>query len=161
MSRKKERDRKSQSAEELLVLLTTGLVIMDIKSGHPSPVMTDSPQISNSRLTVRQSRPPHSSSSSQNNNLLLTVPRKKTGIIDDVKANAWFDAMIASSPTPALVNKDNDATTTDMTYREWTVCPLLCILSLVNFSEHHSLVFYPLIYVSVLAGQVSISSYYF
>ena len=99
---------------------------MDIKSGHSSPVMTDSPQISNSRLTVRQSRPPYSSSSSssssssQNNNLLLTVPRKKTGIIDDVKANAWLDAMIASSPTPALVNKDNDATT-DMTYHEWTV----------------------------------------
>ncbi|KAG2299024.1 hypothetical protein Bca52824_035496 [Brassica carinata] len=102
---------------------------MDIKSGHSSPVMTDSPQMSNPRLTVRQSRPPYSSSSSsaaaatavsQNNNLLLTVPRKKTGILDDVKANAWLDAMIASSPTPALVNKDNDATT-DMTYQEWTV----------------------------------------
>ncbi|CAN7066239.1 hypothetical protein IGI04_039850 [Brassica rapa subsp. trilocularis] len=100
---------------------------MDIKSGHSSPVMTDSPQISNSRLTVRQSRlPPYSSATavSQNNNLLLTVPRKKTGIIDDVKANAWLDAMIASSPTPAIVNKDNISSsdaTTDMTYREWTV----------------------------------------
>ncbi|CAN6860688.1 unnamed protein product [Brassica oleracea] len=100
---------------------------MDIKSGHSSPVMTDSPQISNSRLTARQSRlPPYSSATavSQNNNLLLTVPRKKTGIIDDVKANAWLDAMIASSPTPAIVNKDNISSsdaTTDMTYREWTV----------------------------------------
>lgn len=102
-------------------------VVMDIKSGHSSPVMTDSPQISNSRLTARQSRlPPYSSATavSQNNNLLLTVPRKKTGIIDDVKANAWLDAMIASSPTPAIVDKDNISSsdaTTDMTYREWTV----------------------------------------
>ncbi|CAH8330418.1 unnamed protein product [Eruca vesicaria subsp. sativa] len=99
---------------------------MDVNSGHSSPVMTDSPQISNSRLTVRQNRlPPYSSSTaaSQNNNLLLTVPRKKTGIIDDVKANAWLDAMIASSPTPAIVNKDNISSdaTTDMTYHEWTL----------------------------------------
>jgi trehalose 6-phosphate phosphatase len=95
-----------------------------MKSGHSSPVMTDSPPISNSRLTIRQNRLPYSSAAataiSQNNNLLLTVPRKKTGILDDVKSNGWLDAMKSSSPPPTILNKDNlsnDAT--DMTYREW------------------------------------------
>ena len=98
-------------------------VVMDIKSGHSSPVMTDSPQISNSRLTARQSRlPPYSSATavSQNNNLLLTVPRKKTGILDDVKSCGWLDAMKSSSPPPAILNKDS--INSDASYREWTVC---------------------------------------
>lgn len=100
---------------------------MDIKSGHTSPVMTDSPPISNSRLTIRQNRVPYSSATalSQNNNLLLTVPRKKTGILDDViKSNGWLDAMKSSSPPPSILNKDSSDASTDMTYREWTVCPL-------------------------------------
>ncbi|KAL1222224.1 Trehalose-phosphate phosphatase A [Cardamine amara subsp. amara] len=99
---------------------------MDIKSAHSSPVMTDSPPLSNSRLTIRQSRLPYSSAAaaatalSQNNNLLLTVPRKKTGILDDVKSNGWLDAMKSSSPPPALVNKDKlSSDATDMTYRDW------------------------------------------
>ncbi|CAN8244640.1 unnamed protein product [Cochlearia groenlandica] len=105
---------------------------MDIKSGHSSPVMTDSQPLSNSRLTVRQNRIPYSSSPtaaaaatalSQNNNnnsLLLTVPRKKTGILDDVKSNSWLDAMKSSSPPPAIVNKDNlNSEAADITYREW------------------------------------------
>lgn len=109
---------------------------MDIKSGHSSPVMTDSPPLSNSRLTIRQNRIPYSSSAaaaaatalSQNNNLLLTVPRKKTGILDDVKSISWLDAMKSSSPPPAIVNKDNlsSSDATDMTYREWMVCHLDC-----------------------------------
>lgn len=103
---------------------------MDIKSGHSSPVMTDSPPISNSRLTIRQNRLPCSSAAatalSQNNNLLLTVPRKKTGVLDDVKSNGWLDAMKSSSPPPRILNKDNlSSDAMDMTYREWTVCPLL------------------------------------
>ncbi|XP_010482481.1 PREDICTED: trehalose-phosphate phosphatase A isoform X3 [Camelina sativa] len=95
---------------------------MDIKSGHSSPVMTDSPPLSSARLTIRQNRIPYSSAAalSQNSNLLLTVPRKKTGILDDVKSNGWLDAMKSSSPPPTLVNKDNFSTeATDMTYREW------------------------------------------
>ncbi|CAL9243113.1 unnamed protein product [Arabidopsis halleri] len=99
---------------------------MDIKSGHSSPVMTDSPPISNSRLTIRQNRLPYSSAAataiSQNNNLLLTVPRKKTGILDDVKSNGWLDAMKSSSPPPTILNKDNlSSDAVDMTYREWTL----------------------------------------
>lgn len=97
---------------------------MDIKSGHSSPVMTDSPSI----LTIRQNRLPYSSSAaaatalSQNNNLFLTVPRKKTGILDDVKSSGWLDAMKSSSPPPAIVNKDNiSSDATDMSYREWTL----------------------------------------
>ncbi|XP_010443302.1 PREDICTED: trehalose-phosphate phosphatase A-like isoform X2 [Camelina sativa] len=95
---------------------------MDIKSGHSSPVMTDSPPLSSARLTIRQNRIPYSSAAalSQNSNLLLTVPRKKTGILDDVKSTGWLDAMKSSSPPPTLVNKDNFSTeATDMTYREW------------------------------------------
>ncbi|XP_010442651.1 PREDICTED: trehalose-phosphate phosphatase A isoform X2 [Camelina sativa] len=95
---------------------------MDIKSGHSSPVMTDSPPLSNARLTIRQNRIPYSSAAalSQNSNLLLTVPRKKTGVLDDVKSNCWLDAMKSSSPPPTLVNKDNiSSEATDMTYREW------------------------------------------
>ncbi|KAG7533815.1 Trehalose-phosphatase [Arabidopsis thaliana x Arabidopsis arenosa] len=99
---------------------------MDIKSGHSSPVMTDSPPISNSRLTIRQNRLPYSSAAataiSQNSNLLLTVPRKKTGILDDVKSNGWLDAMKSSSPPPTILNKDNlTSDAADMTYREWTL----------------------------------------
>ena len=94
---------------------------MEIKSGHSSPVMTDSPPISNSRLTIRQNRLPCSSAAfSENNNLLLTVPRKKTGILDDVKSCGWLDAMKSSSPPPAILNKDS--INSDASYREWTVC---------------------------------------
>lgn len=110
---------------------------MDVKSGHSSPVMTDSPPISNSRLTIRQNRVPYSSATtalSQNNNLLLTVPRKKTGILDDViKSNGWIDAMKSSSPPPSILNKDSDAST-DMTYPEWTVRPLWFSLFTIFFS---------------------------
>jgi len=141
---------------------------MDMKSGHSSPVMTDSPPISNSRLTIRQNRLPYSSAAataiSQNNNLLLTVPRKKTGILDDVKSNGWLDAMKSSSPPPTILNKDNlsnDAT--DMTYREWMVSPLLSFFSSENMCrcfDVDSLLFV-LFYNPVLAAQVSISSYLF
>nr|VDC87395.1 unnamed protein product [Brassica rapa] len=94
---------------------------MEIKSGHSSPVMTDTPPISNSRLTIRQNRLLCSSAAlSQNNNLLLTVPRKKTGILDDVKSCGWLDAMKSSSPPPAILNKDSISS--DASYREWTVC---------------------------------------
>lgn len=102
------------------ILSTSGL-FMEIKSGHSSPVMTDIPPISNSRLTIRQNRLLCSSAAlSQNNNLLLTVPRKKTGILDDVKSCGWLDAMKSSSPPPAILNKDSISS--DASYREWTVC---------------------------------------
>ncbi|KAL0730903.1 hypothetical protein Bca4012_026997 [Brassica carinata] len=98
---------------------------MEIKSGHSSSLMTDSPPISNSRLTIRQNKLPYSSAAatalSQNKNLFLTVPRKKTGILDGVKSSGWLDAMKSSSPPPAILNKDNiTSDATGMSYCEWT-----------------------------------------
>lgn len=138
---------------------------MDIKSGHSSPVMTDSPPISNSILTIRQNRLPYSSSAaaatalSQNNNLFLTVPRKKTGILDDVKSSGWLDAMKSSSPPPAILNKDNiSSDATDMSYREWTVS----VPYGFTFTVSCSVIFnYLIFFVLYLAAQVSISAYYF
>lgn len=136
---------------------------MDIKSGHSSPVMTDSPPISNSRLTIRQNRLPYSSAAataiSQNSNLLLTVPRKKTGILDDVKSNGWLDAMKSSSPPPTILNKDNlTSDAADMTYREWTVCSLLSLFFLNICVVFLILIIFFLSCNHVLAAQVSISS---
>ncbi|XP_010536537.1 PREDICTED: trehalose-phosphate phosphatase A [Tarenaya hassleriana] len=101
---------------------------MDIKSGQNSPVMTDSP-ISNSRLAMamHQNRLPYSPSSATtlSQNLILTVPRKKTGILDDVRSNSWLDSMKASSPPPSKVNKDNSTyndvscNDSDIAYHNW------------------------------------------
>lgn len=36
----------------------------------------------------------------------LAIPRKKTGILDDVRSNGWLDAMKSSSPTNKKIPMD-------------------------------------------------------
>lgn len=147
---------------ELLLYPLSGLV-MDIKSGHSSPVMTDSPPISNSILTIRQNRLPYSSSAaatalSQNNNLFLTVPRKKTGILDDVKSSGWLDAMKSSSPPQQYLTK----TTLAAMLLTWVIAIGRSVPYGFTFTVSCSVIFnYLIFFVLYLAAQVSISAYYF
>ncbi|CAN1180491.1 Trehalose-phosphate phosphatase A [Linum perenne] len=97
---------------------------MDFKSNHTAPVLTDSAPIANSRL--------HSplltcttSGATFSTNLLLTVPRKKTGLLDDVRTSCWLDAMKASSPPHRRVTtKDQNnfhSSLDDSSYSNWLV----------------------------------------
>ncbi|CAN0891560.1 Trehalose-phosphate phosphatase A [Linum grandiflorum] len=96
---------------------------MDFKSNHTAPVLTDSAPIANSRL--------HSplltcttSGATFSTNLLLTVPRKKAGLLDDVRTSSWLDAMKASSPPPRRLTKDQNNFHTspdDCGYSNWLV----------------------------------------
>ena len=60
---------------------------------------------------------------------LLLIPRKKTGVLDDVRASCWLDAMKSSSPPPNRISKDvvNELPSfdPDFLYRNWMVPFLL------------------------------------
>lgn len=114
---------------------------MDLKSNHTSPVLTESAPIGKSRLGVHSSLLPYSPPGAAfSSNLLLTIPRKKTGILDDVRSNSWLDAMKASSPPHKKITKDLNnglaLADTDVAYRNWLVIfsahKFACRLSLIN-----------------------------
>ncbi|XP_021909458.1 trehalose-phosphate phosphatase A [Carica papaya] len=97
---------------------------MDLKSNHTSPVITDSAPLSKSRLGVHSNLLPYSPPGTGfSQNLILTVPRKKTGILDDVRASGWLDAMKSSSPPHKKITKDFNSelssTDTDVAYCTW------------------------------------------
>lgn len=98
---------------------------MDLKSNHTAPVLADPAPISKSRLGVHSSLLPYSPPGAFSQNLLLNIPRKKTGVLDDVRASSWLDAMKASSPPHKKITKDlNHETATseaDIAYRTWMV----------------------------------------
>ncbi|XP_062092165.1 trehalose-phosphate phosphatase A [Humulus lupulus] len=96
---------------------------MDIKSNHTVPVLTDPAPLSKSRLGVHSNlfsySPPGAAFSPS---LLLTIPRKKTGVLDDVRSSSWLDAMKASSPPHRKINCINNDSPTydvDFAYRTW------------------------------------------
>lgn len=97
---------------------------MDLKSNHSAPVLTDSPPISKSRRGVH-SLPYSPAGAAFSPGLLLTIPRKKTGILDDVRSCSWLDAMKSSSPPHRKIAKDvnNEFATSDadVAYRTWMV----------------------------------------
>ncbi|XVF54976.1 hypothetical protein PTKIN_Ptkin05aG0223800 [Pterospermum kingtungense] len=71
---------------------------MDLKSNHTAPVLADPAPISKSRLGVRSGLIPYSPPGAVfSANLFLTVPRKKAGILDDVRSSC--EAMKSSSPS--------------------------------------------------------------
>ncbi|KAF7824885.1 trehalose-phosphate phosphatase A-like [Senna tora] len=79
---------------------------MDLKSNH-TPLLTDAAPITKSRLGVHSSLLPYSPTGAAfSPGLLLTIPRKKTGILEDVRSSGWLDAMKSSSPTAKKITKD-------------------------------------------------------
>ncbi|KAK3040073.1 hypothetical protein RJ639_027799 [Escallonia herrerae] len=97
---------------------------MDLKSNHSSPVLTDSTPMNNSRLGIHSALLPYSPPvAAFSSSLLLTIPRRKAGLLDDVRSNCWLDAMKSSSPTHKKLTKDsgNDSALSDseVAYRNW------------------------------------------
>ena len=110
---------------------------MDLKSNHSAPVLTDPPPVNKSRFGIRSSLLPYSPPGSAfSSGLLLNVPRKKTGVLDDVRSTCWLDAMKSSSPTHKKItngfNTEPASTDSDVTYRTWLVksAPSLLLLLL-------------------------------
>lgn len=105
---------------------TTNLDPMDLKSNHTAPVLTDPSPLGKSRLGVHSGLFPYSPPGAAfQPSLLLTIPRKKTGILDDVRSSSWLDAMKASSPPHRKITKDVNnefaASDADVAYRTWMV----------------------------------------
>lgn len=119
----------------MVVTCADDLDQMDLKSNHASPVLTETSPINKSRLGPRADLLPCSVPSAPfSPGLYLTIPRKKNGILDDVRSATWVDAMKLSSPPPKIKTKDigNDvvAAEADVGYQTWMV--ILHVL--LNFS---------------------------
>lgn len=99
---------------------------MDLKSNHTAPVLTDPPPLSQSRLRIHSSLLPYSPPGAAfSPGLFLTIPRKKNGILDDVRSCSWLDAMKSSSPPHRKIAKDVNneiaASDADIAYCTWMV----------------------------------------
>ncbi|KAG6753402.1 hypothetical protein POTOM_043470 [Populus tomentosa] len=98
---------------------------MDLKSNHSAPVLTDSAPLSKSRLRgYRGLMLPYSPSGAPfSPNLLLSIPRRKTGVLDDVRSCGWLDAMKSSSPTHKKfakdINHELSSPDPEVAYRTW------------------------------------------
>lgn len=97
---------------------------MDLKSNHTAPVLTDPAPINKSRLGVHSGMLPYSRAA-YSASLLLSIPRKKTGILDDVRSSSWLDAMKSSSPPHKKItkvfNNDYALSDADVAYNTWLV----------------------------------------
>ena len=105
-----------------LINCNRNLDTMDLKSSHTAPVLTDPAPISKSRLGVHPNLLPYPTGAFSD--LILNIPRKKTGILDDVRACSWLDAMKASSPPHRKMMKDSNnelAPIDSAAYRAWMV----------------------------------------
>lgn len=105
-----------------VISIVTKLDQMDLKSNHTAPVLADPAPISKSRLVASSLLQYSSPAPVFSPNLLLTVPRKKTGILDDVRASSWLDAMKSSSPRHTSTRDYNHeivSADTDVAYRTW------------------------------------------
>ncbi|XP_039052134.1 trehalose-phosphate phosphatase A-like [Hibiscus syriacus] len=97
---------------------------MDLKPNHTAPVLADPATISKSRLVVPSGLIPCSPPGSVFSPNLSTVPRKKAGILDDVRASSWLDAMKSSSPRHKITRDYSHelvSSGTDVAYRTWMV----------------------------------------
>ncbi|KAL8552543.1 hypothetical protein ACS0TY_001291 [Phlomoides rotata] len=89
---------------------------MDLKTNNTSPVLTD-------RLGIHSALMPYSpNSSSFAPTLFLTIPRRRPGILDDVRSSL-IDAMKSSSPTHNTLTIESNSETTltngDLAYCNW------------------------------------------
>ena len=99
---------------------------MDLKT----PVLAETAPMNKSRLSISSGLMPYSPPSQQSiftPSLSLSIPRKKTGVLEDVRAASWLDSMKASSPPPkkltfdADADADQDSSDADVAYRAWMV----------------------------------------
>ncbi|KAL4347576.1 hypothetical protein GQ457_17G019300 [Hibiscus cannabinus] len=113
-----------ESVSFYVISSETKLDQMDLKPNHTGPVLADPATISKSRLVVPSGLLPCSPSAAVFSPNLLTVPRKKAGILDDVRASSWLDAMKSSSPRHKITrdyNYELVSADTDVAYRTWMV----------------------------------------
>ncbi|KAI4324901.1 hypothetical protein MLD38_030344 [Melastoma candidum] len=104
---------------------------MDLKSNHSSPVLADTAPLNKSRLGLRsslQTRP--APSPALTSGLHLMVPRKKTGVLDDVRYSVCLDAMKSSSPPPKLITISDD-----IAYQTWMMKYPSALLSFEQFAS--------------------------
>ncbi|KAF8379262.1 hypothetical protein HHK36_028695 [Tetracentron sinense] len=91
---------------------------------HAAAVLTDPPPINKSRIGIYSSLLPYSPPGAGfSSGLYLTIPRKRPGILDDVRSSGWLDAMRSSSPPRKKLTKDFNievaSDDTDVAYRSW------------------------------------------
>ncbi|XVE57705.1 hypothetical protein DITRI_Ditri04bG0111100 [Diplodiscus trichospermus] len=99
---------------------------MELKSNHPSPVLTDPIPINKSRLGIHSNLLSYpQSGASLSSGKYMTIPRKKPGKLDDVRSNGWLDAMKSSSPPRKKLikgfNIEVSADDVDFAYYSWMI----------------------------------------
>jgi|UniRef100_A0A2N9HYV2 trehalose 6-phosphate phosphatase len=113
---------------------------MDLKSNHTAPVLTDPPPINKSRLGLHSSLLTYPPSRAAYSPGILLIPRKKTGILDDVRSSSWLDAMKSSSPPHKKITKDVNneyaLSDTDAAYNTWLVKYPSAIASFEQITNH-------------------------
>ncbi|GAB2265395.1 hypothetical protein Dimus_000455 [Dionaea muscipula] len=71
-----------------------------------TPVLADPAPINNTRLGIHSSTLPYPPLRAVfSRNLHLSIPRRKTGVVDDLRSG-WLDAMKSSSPPPRKLAYD-------------------------------------------------------
>ncbi|KAE8683798.1 Trehalose-phosphate phosphatase A [Hibiscus syriacus] len=86
-----------------------GLKLMELKSNHSSPVLTDPIPMNNSRLGIHSNLLSYQQSGeSLPTGKYMTIPRKKPGKLEDVWSNGWLEAMRSSSPPRKKLIKHKD-----------------------------------------------------
>lgn len=95
-----------------------------MESNQNASVLADSAPMNNSRLGLHSALLPYAPRGAVfSSSLFLTIPRKKPGLLDDVRSPCWLDAMKSSSPTHKKLAKDfnSEASDNDIAYRNWMV----------------------------------------
>lgn len=140
---------------------------MDLKSSHTSPVLADPAPMNLSILGVQHSSllPYSSPRAAFSPCLLLTIPRKKTGILDDVRSSGWLDAMKSSSPPPMkitkAVNNEYASYDADVAYNAWKVFLLPVVIfsfRFIPFKNFWTSCLYCSLHLSTLISQVKYPS---
>lgn len=91
-----------------------------------TPVIADTTPISKSIMGIPVPTPfSPSRGAVVSPSLFLTIPRKKSGVLEDVRSSSWLDAMVASSPPPKKfptgANSGVEAADNgDLEYLAWT-----------------------------------------
>lgn len=115
---------------------------MDLKSKHNSPVIAEPVPINKSRLGIASSLLPYPlPGAAFSHGLYLTIPKKKTGVLDDVRSCSWIDGMKSSSP-PSKKTKaaktDLAPEDADLGYRTWMLkypSALLSFQQIMNYAK--------------------------
>ncbi|KAF5732296.1 putative trehalose-6-phosphate synthase [Tripterygium wilfordii] len=114
---------------------------MELKPNNSAPVLTDSAPISKWRLSGCSGLFAYpAQGASFSSNLFLTIPRKKTGVLDDVRSSSWLDAMKSSSPPhkkfTKAINNEFASSDTDYAYRTWMLKHPSALISFEKIANH-------------------------